>query len=50
MVGTRNNRSQSHENGSVESSHRYRKEVIDQALMLRGHRDFGSRGLRRFSA
>jgi len=43
MVGTRNNRGVSHENGSVESSHRYLKEAIDQALLLRGHRDFGDR-------
>ncbi|MGF6659072.1 hypothetical protein QF000_000716 [Paraburkholderia atlantica] len=40
MTGTRNNRGLGHENGSVESSHRYLKEAIDQALMLRGHRDF----------
>jgi hypothetical protein len=40
MVGTRNNRGESHENGSVESSHRYLKEAIEQALLLRGHRDF----------
>jgi hypothetical protein len=31
MVGTRNNRGQGHENGSVESSHRHLKEAIDQA-------------------
>jgi len=43
MVGTRNNRGVSHENGSVESSHRYLKEAIDQALLLRGHRDFDDR-------
>ncbi|WP_338927419.1 IS21 family transposase (plasmid) [Mycetohabitans endofungorum] len=43
MAGTRNNRGQGHENGSVESSHRYLKEAIDQALMLRGHRDFENR-------
>jgi len=40
MEGTRNNRGQGHENGSVESAHRYLKEAVDQALMLRGHRDF----------
>ncbi len=40
MDGTRNNRGLGHENGSVESSHRYLKEAVDQALMLRGHRDF----------
>jgi hypothetical protein len=43
MAGTRNNRGASHENGSVESSHRYLKEAIEQALLLRGHRDFDDR-------
>lgn len=43
MNGTRNNRGQGHENGSVESSHRYLKEAVDQALILRGHRDFEDR-------
>jgi hypothetical protein len=43
MVGTRNNRGVSNENGSVESSHRYLKEAIEQALLLRGHRDFCDR-------
>jgi hypothetical protein len=43
MAGTRNNRGLSHENGSVESSHRYLKEAIEQALLLRGHRDFPDR-------
>lgn len=43
MVGTRNNRGASHENGSVESSHRHLKEAIEQALLLRGHRDFADR-------
>ena len=32
-----------HENGDVESSHGHFKTVVDQALMLRGSRDFGSR-------
>lgn len=31
------------ENGDVESSHRWFKEAVDQALMLRGSRDFESR-------
>ena len=44
MEGTRNNRGVSHENGSVESSHRYLKEALEQALLLRGHRDFDARG------
>jgi hypothetical protein len=43
MMATRNNRGQSHENGSVESSHRYLKQAVDQALLLRGHRDFDDR-------
>src|SRR5471030_3400699 len=43
MEGTRNNRGLGHENGSVESPHRYLKEAVDQALMLRGHRDFADR-------
>ena len=43
MAGTRNNRGVSNENGSVESSHRYLKDAIDQALLLRGHRDFEDR-------
>jgi hypothetical protein len=34
---------QAHENGDVESSHRHFKEAVDQALMLRGSRDFESR-------
>jgi GntR family transcriptional regulator/MocR family aminotransferase len=36
-------RGHNHENGSVESSHRYLKDAVDQALMLRGHRDFADR-------
>lgn len=43
MAATRNNRGLSHENGSVEASHRYLKEAIEQALLLRGHRDFDDR-------
>lgn len=43
MQGTRNNRGLGHENGSVESSHRFLKEAINQALLLRGYRDFASR-------
>ena len=43
LTGTRNNRGLSHANGSVESSHRYLKEALEQALLLRGHRDFDSR-------
>ena len=43
MCGTRNNPGVSHENGSVESAHRYLKEAVDQALLLRGHREFADR-------
>ena len=43
MSGTRNNCGVSHENGSVESSHRYLKEALEQALLRRGHRDFDAR-------
>jgi hypothetical protein len=43
MAGTRNNRGVSHENGSVEASHRYLKEALEQALLLRGHREFADR-------
>ncbi|MCO6435456.1 MAG: IS21 family transposase, partial [Phycisphaerae bacterium] len=34
---------QAHENGDVESSHGHLKTAIDQALLLRGSRDFASR-------
>lgn len=34
---------QANENGDVESSHRHFKEAVDQALMLRGSRDFQRR-------
>lgn len=34
---------QAHENGDVESLHRHFKTAVDQALMLRGSRDFASR-------
>ena len=34
---------EANENGDVEQSHRRFKEAVDQALMLRGHRDFESR-------
>ncbi len=42
MESTRNNRGISHENGTIESSHRHLKSRIDQALMIRGSKDFGS--------
>jgi hypothetical protein len=34
---------EANENGDVEQSHRRFKEAVDQALLLRGHRDFESR-------
>jgi len=40
MEATRNNRGVSHENGTIESSHRHLKTRIDQALVMRGSRDF----------
>lgn len=39
---TRNNKGVSHENGAIESPHRHLKNRLDQALMLRGSRDFDS--------
>jgi len=42
MIPTRNNKGVKHENGSVESSHRHLKSRMDQALMIRGSRDFDS--------
>ena len=40
MRATRNNRGVAHENGSVESAHGHLKRAIEQALLLRGCRDF----------
>jgi hypothetical protein len=42
MEGTPNNRGLG-QNGSVESSHCYLKDQVDQAMELRGHRDFSDR-------
>lgn len=42
MEPTRNNKGVSHENGSIESSHRHFKNRLDQELLLRGSRDFES--------
>jgi hypothetical protein len=44
MEPTRNNRGVSHENGTIESSHRHLKTRIDQTLMVRDSRDFESVG------
>lgn len=42
MSATRNNRGQSHENGSVEGPHGHLKRRLKDALVLRGSRDFPS--------
>lgn len=44
MQATRNNKGISHENGTIESLNNHLKQKIDQALMLRGSRDFTSLG------
>jgi hypothetical protein len=49
MEASRNNRGEAHENGAVESHHRHLKVAIEQALILRGSRDFETIGdYRRF--
>jgi hypothetical protein len=40
MMPTRNNRGLAHENGSIESPHGHLKKAIEDALLLRGARDF----------
>src|SRR5438309_11576575 len=40
MQPTRNNRGLAHENGSIESPHGHLKLAIEDALLLRGSRDF----------
>lgn len=40
MVASRNNRGASHENGSIEARHGTLKHFVDQALLLRGSREF----------
>src|SRR5256884_3928645 len=40
MEPTRNNRGLAHENGSIESPHGHLKQAIQDALLLRGSRDF----------
>ena len=42
MTATRNNRGEAHENGAIESQHGHLKRAIEQALVLRGGRDFAS--------
>jgi hypothetical protein len=43
MTPTRNNPGVAHENGSIESSHGHLKKALEDALLLRGSRDFGLR-------
>jgi hypothetical protein len=40
MTPSRNNRAVAHENGSIEGSHGHLKREIDDALLMRGSRDF----------
>ena len=40
MEGTRNNKGVAHENGAIEGAHGHIKKEIDDALLLRGSRDF----------
>ena len=40
MQPTRNNRGVAHENGAIEAAHGHLKQALDQALLLRGSRDF----------
>ncbi len=42
LIASRNNPGEAHENGAVESHHRHLKTALDQALILRGDRDFAS--------
>jgi len=44
LVGRRIQAGQAHENGDVEQSHHRFKRGVDQALLLRGSRDFEDRG------
>ena len=42
LIASRNNPGEAHENGAVESHHRHLKTALDQALILRGDRDFAT--------
>jgi hypothetical protein len=42
MEPTRNNRGVAHENGSIESPHGHLKQAIEDALLLRGSREFAT--------
>jgi hypothetical protein len=49
MMPTRNNTGVAHENGSIESAHGHLKKAVEDALLLRGSRDFTDLdGYRRF--
>jgi hypothetical protein len=49
MTATRNNPGVAHENGSIESAHGHLKKALEDALLLRGSRDFDDLdGYRRF--
>ena len=49
MVPTRNNTGIAHENGSIEGSHGHLKKAVEDAVLLRGSRDFADLALyRRF--
>lgn len=51
MIVSRNNPGLAHENGTIESHHGHLKRAIEQALVLRGSRDFDSlEGYRRWIA
>jgi hypothetical protein len=43
MIGEKIQADHAHENGDIEQRHRRFKEALDQALLLRGSRDFASR-------
>jgi hypothetical protein len=45
LVGEKIQARAAHENGDAESSHRHFKGAVEQALLLRGSRDFASRAL-----
>ena len=42
LTASRNNRGEAHENGAVEAQHGHLKTALDQALILRGSRDFAT--------
>lgn len=44
MTPTRNNRGVAHENGAIEGTHAHLKAAVEDALLLRGSRDFPSLG------